>query len=288
LRKPLDEKARSVRFRWEGIVSKLRMPVRLPCGAWWVPRKDNLGEPLLAGTFETSEITFFERFLRPGMIVLDLGAHHGLYTLIASKRIGAHGKVFSFEPSPRERKALRLHLILNLCRNVTVEGLALGDENAEVYLYVVEGFQTGCNSLRPPAVISETSAVRVRVTRLDDWLNERKIYQVDFIKLDVEGAELAVLKGAAHLLESRPRPVILAEVQDIRTQPWAYRAKDIIEHLENKGYIWFGLSEGGSVYELDTRRHYFEGNFVACPEEKSETFHKVSTSSVSPMRQGSV
>ena len=64
---------------------------------------------------------------------------------------------------------------------------------------------------------------------------------MDFIKLDVEGAELDVLKGADLLLNRRPRPVILAEVQDVRTQPWGYRARDI-QHLSHKGYKWFRLT----------------------------------------------
>jgi FkbM family methyltransferase len=274
LHKPWDEKAKSIAFRWKSIksewtetLSRIPVPVRLPFGAWWVPRKDNLGELLLAGKFEKSEIGFVQRFLQPGMAVLDLGAHHGLYTLLASECVGSRGRVVSFEPSWRERRALRLHVLMNLCRNVTIEDVALGNENARTNLFVVEGSQTGCNSLRPPDAASATSPVPIRVRRLDDWLQSHKIDRVDFIKLDVEGAELDVLKGASRLLQRRPRPVILAEVQDVRTRPWGYRAKDIIEHLGKRGYKWFGFSAEGWAEELDLSPNDFEGNFVACPEE---------------------
>jgi FkbM family methyltransferase len=243
------------------------LPIRLSFGAYWVARKDNLSEPLLAGIFETAELAFVERFLQPGMTVLDLGAHQGLYTLLASKRVGPTGRVISFEPSPRERRALRLHVWLNLCRNVTIEGMAVGEREGAATLYVVEDAIAGCNSLRPPAVASEISPVCVDVTQLDGWLENHGIERVHFIKLDVEGAELDALKGATRLLERRPRPVVLAEVQDIRTEPWGYRAREIIDMLSSKGYMWFRLNGGGFTEELDLTGEYFEGNFVAYPME---------------------
>jgi FkbM family methyltransferase len=282
LQKPWHQKAETLRIRWAGLreqwkgtISNIRIPVRLPFGALWLPRNDNLGEPLLAGAFETNEIAFVGRFLKPGMTALDLGAHHGLYTLLASKRVGSNGKVIAFEPSPRERMALRLHVMLNLCWNVSIQTLALGNENTDATLFVVEGRQTGCNSLRPPEVFGGTSPVRVHVTRLDNWLDDENIDRVDFVKLDVEGAELDVLKGAERLLARSPRPVILAEVQDVRTRPWGYEAKDIIQHLSHKGYKWLSLKENGSIEALDLSADKFEGNFVAVPGERMWQFMEI-------------
>jgi FkbM family methyltransferase len=278
LHKPWDEKLRSIRFRWESltsrwsqIVSGIRMPVRLPFGAWWIPSADKFAELLLAGEFEAKEMAFVNRFLRPGMTVLDLGAHEGLYTLLASLRIGPSGKVISFEPSPRERRALRLHLTLNRRSNVVVQGIALGEENAETDLYVVQA-TSGFNSLRPPAVHGRTTTLRVPVARLDDWLLNHQINHVDFVKMDIEGAELAALKGATRLLERRPRPVILAEVEDIRTLPWGYRAKEIIDYLADKEYVWFGLLADGSVERLDLKKAKLDRNFVAVPREREMDF----------------
>jgi FkbM family methyltransferase len=276
LHRPWHEKAIWLHSQWESLhqawTRNVRIPVRLPFGALWLLRRDNLGEPLLAGAFEINEIAFVERFLKPGMTVLDLGAHHGLYTLLASKRVGYRGKVIAFEPSPRERRALLLHLILNRCTNAKVQGLAVGNENTEAALFVVEGNQTGCNSLRPPDVLSGTFPVRVRVIRIDDWLDKQRFRQIDFVKLDVEGAELEALKGASRLLERRPRPVILAEVQDVRTIPWGYRANEILLHLHERGYKWFSVLVDGTVEELDLSARNFEGNFIACPQERESEF----------------
>ncbi len=65
----------------------LPIPIRLPFGAWWIVRNSALDYELLTTGFETAEIRFVQRFLRPGMTVLDVGAHHGLYTLLASRLV---------------------------------------------------------------------------------------------------------------------------------------------------------------------------------------------------------
>jgi FkbM family methyltransferase len=226
----------------------------------------------MEGKFEAAEMEFLNRYLRQGMTVLDLGAHHGFYTLLASKRVGNTGNVFAFEPSPREREALRLHLRMNRCKNVLIQEMALGEQNMDADLHVVEAWAAGCNSLRPPDVAARMSPVPVHVVRLDDWLAEHKIDHVDFVKLDVEGAELSILKGAQRFLERVPRPVILAEVQDVRTLPWGYRARDIVTMLEGLRYEWFQLSTQGSLLKIGPDREAFETNLVAVP---SESTHEV-------------
>lgn len=267
LKKPLHEKSRSLFVWWTARFPNRPAPLLLPSGLLWVVRKDNASEPISEGRFEIPETRFVERFLRPGMVVLDIGAHHGYYTLLASKRVGFRGKVIAFEPSPREQKALRLHARLNQCWNVTVEQSAVGGENTTGTLHVVEGFPTGCNSLRQPIVSGRTSEAPVRIVRLDSWMLRHGFERVDFIKLDVEGGELAALEGAEQMLRRQPRPVILAEVQDIRTRPWGYAAKRILAHLKDRNFTWFSIGQDGSVDELDLSPNEFEGNFVACPRE---------------------
>ena len=75
----------------------------------WLKSNDLSFLSNLAGNFEEAERQFVERFLRPGMIVLDIGAHHGYYTLLASRKDGQKGKVIAIEPSPRERRKLIWH-----------------------------------------------------------------------------------------------------------------------------------------------------------------------------------
>ena len=265
--KPWRSQFRSLAFRWLRLFPFLPLPFRLPFGAWWLLRNDQIGGTLLEDSFENAEHRFVEGFLQPGMTVLDIGANQGYYTLLASRKVGPQGKVFAFEPSPREIRRLKLHLWLNRCKNVELSTSALGAVAGTGKLHVVLGTESGCNSLRPPEVSQPTGLLHVPVQRLDDVLKARGISHVDFIKLDVEGAELSVLQGAQRLLESAPRPVILAEVQDIRTQPWSYRASEIIRYLADKGYKWFSLSAEGALAPLDIRAETFDGNFAACPAD---------------------
>jgi FkbM family methyltransferase len=245
--------------------------VRLPWGAVWRAENDAGGRAILRGQFENSERRFVERYLEPGMTVLDIGAHHGFYSLLASKKVDRDGRVIAFEPSPRERERLARHLTLNACSNVLVEEAALGEMEGHADLFLVAGKETGCNSLRQPQTKHLTRKVPVRVKRLDDYLRTAQIERVDFIKIDVEGAELSVLRGADGVLGRRPRPILLCEVQDLRTQAWGYPGMEIIKFLAERGYGWFMLREDGCLCMVDTNgRTKWDGNFVAVPLERSE------------------
>jgi FkbM family methyltransferase len=267
LQKPWREKSRSFYFRWIRVFPNIPVPVRLPFGAWWLARNDYLGAALFHEGFENGERSFVESFLRPGMTVIDIGAHHGYYTLLASRRVGPSGRVLAFEPSTRERNRLNLHLRLNRCKNVSVESCALGDADSAGQLFLAPTNESGFNSLRKPDVSGATTPISVVVQRLDDVLLKQQIRSVDFVKLDVEGAELSVLKGARELLTKRPRPTILAEVQDVRTNPWGYEAKEIVRFLNDLDYRWYAPTAGGSLEEMDVRLEKYDGNFVAVPEE---------------------
>jgi len=182
--------------------------------------------------------------------------------------VGRSGRVVAFEPSPRERVRLLRHIRLNKCVNVRVESSALGRAKGRGELFVVEGKEDWCNSLRLPSTSSEVKGLPVSVTSLDDFLSHEADPVVDFIKLDVEGAELDILMGSELLLRRKPRPFLLAEVQDIRSRPWGYEAREVIRFLVEKGFKWFAVAQDGSLIGMDTGLMRFDGNFVACPEER--------------------
>jgi FkbM family methyltransferase len=267
-KKPGREKFRSFGFRWIRLVPGLPLPFRLPFGAWWLVRNDHISAALLDGSFEDAEHRFVEKFLQPGMTVLDIGANQGYYTMLSSRKVGPQGKVLAFEPSPREMRRLKLHLRLNHCGNVETAASALGAVAGTAELHVVLGPESGCNSLRPPDVSQPIGLLPVPVQRLDDVLKARGIERVDFIKIDVEGAELSVLQGAPDLLRRSPRPVILAEVQDVRTKPWGYRAAEILSCLAALDYQWFAPNSSGELEKLPLDRQTYDGNFVAIPQER--------------------
>jgi len=262
----------ALRFHGKGTFPNFPIPVRLPFGAWWLAWNDVLGKAVLKGSFDKAECDFLWRFLQPRMTVLDVGAHHGYYALLASRRVGNSGRVFAFEPSPRERRKLGWHLRWNHCSNVEIIDGAMGARAGQAELFVAAGRETGCNSLRPPAVRGTPKKVSVPVDTLDDFLSRRGVEHVDFLKLDVEGAELSVLGGAENLFSRAPRPVVLVEVCDLRTAAWGYPAPEILKQLSDRGYRWFEPREGGWLVPapLDAKR--YDGNFVALPTEEIEQF----------------
>jgi FkbM family methyltransferase len=269
------EKAIAIGLRWRKWLPWIPYPFRLPSGSWWLVKNSRMDDMLFlhGGFWEVAQIRFVERFLRPGMTVMDIGAHHGLYTLLASKLVGRGGRVISFEPSPRERKRLRQHVRLNLCSNTKVEPYAVGETPGQAEFFVVDDVKEDwCNSLRPPVVDGKpTHAVKVEVLPLDMYLQSGSVGEIDLIKMDVEGAELSALKGAQGLLRSSSkRPVFMMEVEDTRTGPWGYEAREIVCALDKEGFEWFEPLKDGSLVGIGSERNKFEANLVAVPKERKE------------------
>jgi FkbM family methyltransferase len=268
LQKPAGQKLESIIFRLRKCFPAGPTEITLPFGAKWLAASSALDGRLRAGEFESAETSFVLKFLQPGMIVVDIGAHHGFYTLLASIRVGASGRVIAFEPSPRERSRLVKHIQLNKCGNVEVVPLAVARAESQMDLYVVEGAEDYCNSLRPPATQSPTHRLRVEVTSLDEYLSRQGIEQVHFLKLDTEGAELEVLRGSASALRKRPRPVVMSEVAEIRTAAWGYSALEIVRFMQHQDYQWFRILPGGSLAELTPDHDLHDTNLVAVPKER--------------------
>jgi FkbM family methyltransferase len=273
--KSWSQKVSSFATRWNRWFPGFPPPVLLPNGTWWLFEMNFIGSSILEGGYENAECNFERRFLKPGMTALDIGANCGFHSLLLSKSVGPGGRVLAFEPSPSDRKKLRVNLAMNFCRNVSVLPWALGEEDGDATLYVVEG-NTVLNSLRSQANAKTATPTRVVVRPLDKVLRELRVEKVDFIKLDVEGAELPVLKGAARLLGTVPRPVILCEVQEETSRAWGYSSRQIVELLSAREFVWFRLDDHGDLVPVTEERSGFGRNLVAVPAE--------SLQSVAPLR----
>ena len=265
---PAYQQYASLAMRFRRTFPTASLPVRLPFGAWLLMENSSVDSEVLWRRFEVAELLFVERFLQPGMTVLDIGAHHGLYTLLASKQVGGSGKVIAFEPAPRERRLLSRNLRLNFSSNVRVESCAVGSDVSKAELFVVEGHDDGCNSLRPPAVAATAKTISVDVIPLDEYLSKTSLDRVDFVKIDVEGGEQEVLRGAAGLLSGSYRPVFFVEVQDSRTSPWGYPAFEIVHLLDRAGYDWFQILDDGSLAPAEVHDQTYDANLVAVPRDR--------------------
>lgn len=134
--------------------------------------------------------------LLPGMVMIDVGAHHGRYSVCASRRVGRNGLVVAVEPHPRSVQILKRNLVLNDIENVRIFPMACWSERANLN-------SKGAALLALHAVTGGgKSDSSIRGMPLDDLTKEQGFTQVDWIKVDVEGSELAVLEGARETLDT--------------------------------------------------------------------------------------
>ncbi len=155
------------------------------------------------GSYEYEKRIIFERTVREGSIVYDIGANVGFYSLLASELVGKKGKVFAFEPNPRNLYYLKKHLELNKVSNVQILEYAVSDKNEIIMFDETESPSTGHISSKGNLIVNSVT--------LDSLTSDGKILLPDFIKVDIEGAESDFLRGAINILKNS-RPVIFLAV----------------------------------------------------------------------------
>lgn len=160
---------------------------------------------------ERLHTVYFRRLLRPGQLVLDIGANVGYYTLLAAEGAGPAGSVHAFEPVKRTFDRLAQNVELNGFGNVVLSRLALTNCNGEASMWVAPESSSGMSSLVAPDDVTGASE-RVRTERLDDYCRRAEIQEVDIVKIDVEGEELQVLRGGEQVLRRSQHARVFVEV----------------------------------------------------------------------------
>lgn len=197
------------------------------------------------GTRTIEELGAFHAAIRPGMTVLDIGANIGIFTLAAARLVGPAGRVVAFEPHPRNFRFLAANVALNGFTNVILEQAAVAEDDRPLELQL---FGTDNLSLSPAASgHGSTGTLRVSCLALDRYLVERRIEDVGVIKLDVEGAEMAALRGMARLLENRWKPTLVVEVHPDLLRTSGSDARDVLALLETSGYRLTHLIRAGDA-----------------------------------------
>lgn len=205
------------------------------------------------------ELHRLDLFVRPGDTFVDVGANIGLYTLKAARLAGPQGRVFAAEPGHAARGELEANIALNTFNNITVFAGALSDAEGEATLHHVDrGNDPQAFSLLADG--TEKSSETVTVTTLDAIVAAQGLARVDCIKIDVEGFEAHVLRGARETL-ARWHPTVIFEVNCptlLQSREPADGAWNLLEAL---GYRFFRLT-GGALAPLPALPSDF-GNVVA-------------------------
>jgi FkbM family methyltransferase len=155
------------------------------------------------GTYESEKQAAVSRLVRPGMVVWDVGANAGFYTLAFSRLVGPTGRVYAFEPLAENAHSLLRHVRLNELANVSIVQAALSDDAGLV------GFRTAPSNAMGRIAPAERSYLVPALTA-DGFLALHPDARPDLIKIDIEGSEGAFLAGARELLQSAAPRILLA------------------------------------------------------------------------------
>jgi FkbM family methyltransferase len=200
-----------------------------------------------------TELVVCERLLRPDSVFIDVGANQGEFTLFAAKRV-PRGRVVACEPMPQLYEQLRGNLALNKCANVTALNCGCGDVAGERELYTsrVDALNQSHNEGLASIFASarrDTAVARISVRTLDDIAAELNLERVDLIKVDVEGAEFQVVRGAAQLIE-RHKPALVLEVSESAFAAAGYTKSEFYGYLRARGYELFIIRRFGKLVPI--------------------------------------
>lgn len=201
----------------------------------------------IIGEIYVSHIYTRRYTLRPGDVVLDLGAHVGAFTIYAAKQVGPAGRVIAFEPYSRNFRLLEENIRLNGLSNVIALNRGAWDRAGELDLVLSE--LSGSHSMHASSSVAPRSGgiERVHVDTVDHSLAELMVETAQFVKMDIEGAELEVLRGMEHLLRSNPPSFAIAAYHTVGGRQTSSRVADrlaahglLVEAMNN--FVYAGCS----------------------------------------------
>jgi FkbM family methyltransferase len=187
------------------------------------------------GAFEPGETARIREWLRPGMTFLDVGANVGYFTLLAASRVGPGGSVHAIEPSPYAFNKLEQTVRSNGIGQVKLHRMGLSDAAGELTLYV-QPRDAGFHSPTMSAA-GGGEPVRVPVERLDESLDEWNVEVVDLMKMDVEGHESHVLRGAGDALASGRIRAVLCEFNEHWLRSQGSSSAEMYGLLTDAGFV---------------------------------------------------
>jgi len=205
----------------------------------------------LLGKFENTTVRTYRRFLRQGDSVLDIGANIGAHTLHLAACVGDTGHVVAFEPTAYAYRKLLCNLSLNphLAARVYTEQIMLTDRDETIApsnLYASWPLITNLPSVHPKHLGLAKSTTGARALTLDHYLDSHPEVKPDFIKLDVDGNECSMLRGARQTLQ-RYHPMLLMEIMPYGLEETGHSLDELLSILADSGYELFSIPDLASL-----------------------------------------
>jgi len=201
------------------------------------------GHSYLYGGWEPKSMKLMAQHVRPGSVAYDLGANYGMHTLLLARLVGPAGRVYAFEPNPEVLSALEEHVALNHFTAVTTVQRAVSDGVGKAVFD--RAHHRGAGHLVSSTTVISGLTFDVETTTLDKFVFTDGNAPPNFVKIDIEGAESATLRGGLQVL-ARYRPVLLVELHN----PTEDRAVGHI--LKNLGYRATRVDSGEPVENMES------------------------------------
>ncbi len=182
---------------------------------------------------EDRTASLFLQLVSPGHVVIDVGANVGFYSLTAASLVGPAGRVVAFEPGPKTASRLRENAALNGFANLVVVEAAVSDKPGVLRLHLGEDSEG--NSLFDPGQ-EATDSVEVSVLTLDAYAEAEGIARVDLLKIDAEGAEVGIIRGARRVLTGPDAPPVIVEANPLTLRTAGESVGSLRAELESLGY----------------------------------------------------
>jgi len=222
----------------------------------------------VSGTYEPNTLCVLRALLRPGDVFIDVGGNAGIVSLAAAQWVGSTGHVHAFEPSGREYRRLVDTIARNHLSKVTAHRAALGARRGTAVLKVASSQDGGLNTLGrrfPYDHVALETLEDVEVRTLDEVVATEQVGPISAIKIDVEGMELHVLRGASEII-ARDRPALVVEVFGRALEACGASPRALEEVLIAKGYVLWAIGDDGGLRRLRTLMEVDGQNIVALPD----------------------
>ncbi|MGK7922007.1 MAG: FkbM family methyltransferase [Trichodesmium sp.] len=216
-------------------------------------------------TYESEVLQLIYRFLEKGDCFIDIGTHIGYYSVLAAKIVGNEGKVFAFEPELSNYQKILENISLNNLSNIQLFNLALSSESKETHLFFNQDndgghalWDVGKHPFNQKSLQSQTMQ-NIQQSTLDDILSQQQdISQIKIIKIDTEGAEVNVIKGAVNTISKYNVPYIICEINRFGLKQMGTNEAELREFMNTLKYESYLITSDKSnqLIKLELGKYY--------------------------------
>ena len=218
------------------------------------------------GEYENDTNLVLKEYVKPGMTVIEAGANNGSESVIIAHLLGPTGHLFAFEPFEKVARILNINILINNCDSIiTLEKLALGSSEETIEFYIPKENVSNQGEASKYPFSSTFDSIHVKQTKLDQWVKTKNVSRVDFIKMDVQGAEMDILEGARNTIKLM-KPVIYLEADAIQSSNGNSNLDTLYRNLIELDYEIYTYIDNKKTKLL--YNNIMSGNWLAIPRDE--------------------